>query len=56
MEELSAIKEPSADQIMVCNWLATDFQLQLTDFQLQFATDGRTSRACYYTQTDMTYK
>ena len=38
------IKEPSADQRMICNCFATDFQLQLTDWQLQFATDGRTSR------------
>ena len=26
------------------NWFATDFQLQLADLNLQFATDGRTSR------------
>ena len=38
------IKVPSADQRMICNWFATGFRLQLTDLQLQFATDGRTSR------------
>ena len=57
MEEFSSDKRTiSADQRMICNWFATDFQLQLADLQLQFAIDKRTSRTCYYAQTDMTYK
>ena len=39
------IKVPTADQRMICNWFATGFRLQLTDLQLQFATDGRTTIA-----------
>ena len=44
MGELSPDKGTICRSKNVCNWFATDFQLQLTDLQLQFVTDGCTSR------------